>query len=291
MHPDGYKALTMANIKPIEPKYTRENEGEKYDLVYLGTAGTGKKGNSNLSERFIWHIKPHHTESNICHGFLSTLRAGLGALISNDLIFPNTKTEVNDFMKQYMKVFWIEYPNDIELIDNDEKILIKILKPLFNIKNNSNAKSSAIDNVTKQYRKRRNEVAKATKKRLECNGEDEKTMKSKNPTDNAISYEERVLVEEANCVEYTLQKDEDISVITRGIKNMPSGRLKIEIYNSLNCDQKFDWWRFNGTSIIYKYFSNDNTKEPYKGKRSTFINKWMEKKNIEEITVRVCPIN
>ena len=153
MHPDGYRALSnYVTIKPIEPKCTKDIDGIKYDLVYLGTAGTGKKGKSNLNERFEWHINQNHIESNICHGTLSTLRAGLGALLSYDLILPNNENEVNDFMKDYVKVFWIEYSDDKSLIESDEKILIKGIKPLLNLKNNPNARANAQDNSTKVYK-------------------------------------------------------------------------------------------------------------------------------------------
>ena len=57
MHRDGYDALsTFVTIKPIDPLYHKEIDGVKFDLVYLGTAGTGKKGKSNLRERLQWHL-------------------------------------------------------------------------------------------------------------------------------------------------------------------------------------------------------------------------------------------
>ena len=169
MHPNGYKALSnYVNISPIEPKYTKDIDGIKYDLVYLGTAGTGKKGNSNLNERFEWHVNQNHSESNICHGTLSTLRAGLGALLADDLIIPNTEEAVNTFMKDYMKVFWIEYSDNKSLIDNDEKILIKGIKPLLNLKNNPNSKAIAQANTSQVYKTRRALVYNKTKQSIGC---------------------------------------------------------------------------------------------------------------------------
>ena len=169
MHPNGYKALSnYVTINPINPKYTKDIDGIKYDLVYLGTAGTGKKGNSNLNERFEWHVNQNHSEANICHGTLSTLRAGLGALLAEDLITPNTESLVNIFMKTYMKVFWIEYSNDKSLIDNDEKILIKGIKPLLNLKNNPNARANAQANSTNVYKTRRSLVYNNTKQSIGC---------------------------------------------------------------------------------------------------------------------------
>ena len=44
MKPDGYEKLSnYVEIKPIDSKYSKEIDGVKHDLVYLGTAGTGKK--------------------------------------------------------------------------------------------------------------------------------------------------------------------------------------------------------------------------------------------------------
>ena len=189
MHPNGYKTLSnYVTINPINPKYTKDIDGIKYDLVYLGTAGTGKKGNSNLNERFEWHVNQNHSESNICHGTLSTLRAGLGALLADDLIIPNTEEAVNTFMKDYMKVFWIEYSDNKSLIDNDEKILIKGIKPLLNLKNNPNSKAIAQANTSQVYKTRRAEIYKNTRLRLGCKGEHSKKI-NKTPTKDSPSLE------------------------------------------------------------------------------------------------------
>ncbi len=71
LHPEGYKELSQfIDVKPIEPKISRKINGIEYDLVYLGTAGTGKNGGGNLNERFSWHIvKPHHSEKMYIKGF------------------------------------------------------------------------------------------------------------------------------------------------------------------------------------------------------------------------------
>jgi hypothetical protein len=299
MHPDGYKALSnYVTIEPIEPKYTRNINGVKYDLVYIGTAGTGKKGNSNLSERFIWHIiEPHHTESNICHGTLSTLRAGLGALLSNDLILQNTENDVNDFMKQYMRVFWIEYPNDNDLIDNDEKILIKGLKPLLNLKNNPNARKNSKANYTQVYKIRRAEVYNNTRLRLGCKGESEKIRGKKNPNkDTTPIYNHQIIDENHNgCIEYFVMQNQHIGVVTRGIEGLPLGKSKITIYDSHNPNTEFTLWRRvtgnnnnHNAQNVYTYFDNTSTNNgPY---RFLIIQDWMVNNVIYEITVRVCPI-
>lgn len=167
MRTDGYKALSnYVNIKPIEPKYTRDIEEVYYDLVYIGTSGTGKQGNSTIYDRLKWHVNQSHGNGEIGHGTLSTFRAGLGALLADDLIIPNTEKEVNAFMKEFMIVFWIEYPDDKSLIDTDEEKLITTIKPLINLKSNPNAKSTSLVNSTKLYKSRRKLVYDNSKRRL-----------------------------------------------------------------------------------------------------------------------------
>jgi hypothetical protein len=298
MHPNGYEALSNhVRIEPVEPKYTRNIDGVKYDLVYLGTAGTGKKGGSNLCERFAWHIiKPHHTDSNICHGTLSTLRAGLGALLSNDLILLNTEEMVNAFMKKYMKVFWIEYPADKSLIDNDEKILIKVIRPLLNLKNNPNARANTIANASQLYKIRRAEVYKNTRLRLGCGAENQIDRENNNPRDDTPQYNYQIISDNCEgCVEYFVLQQQHIGIVTRGILGLPLGKSKITIYDSLNPNNEFiQWRRVTGNNNnhdaqnIYKYFDNTSSNGT---RRFQVIQDWMIENHLNEITIRVCPLN
>lgn len=159
---EAYDALSKyVTISPVIPLYQRAVNGVVYDLVYIGTAGTGKSGNSNLNERLKWHLCTKHNEGAICSGALSTLRAGLGALLADDLIEPNTETEVSDFMRRYMKVYWIAYGDtDKDAIDYDESKLIFEIRPLLNIKGNPNT-----NNV---YRGRRKSIIKKSQSRIGC---------------------------------------------------------------------------------------------------------------------------
>lgn len=166
---DAYSSLSQfIKINPIEPRFTKVIEDKNYDLVYLGTTGTGKNGNSTLTKRLEWHICQKHSVSTIKQkqSALSTLRTGLGSLLSDDLILPNTEELVNDFMSSNMIVYYLEYSNNKNLIDNDEKILIYKLKPLLNLKSNPNSLKNSDLNPTKQYKYRRILVEKNTKKRF-----------------------------------------------------------------------------------------------------------------------------
>jgi hypothetical protein len=294
MKQDAYTLLSQhETISPIEPIYTKTIKGEKYDLVYLGTAGTGKKGNSNLKNRFDWHIIQNHSNSNICNGTLSTLRTGLGALLAEDLILPNTEELVNTFMKNSMILFWVEYPNNNELIDSDEKILINAIKPLLNLKSNYNARLTSLDNSTKSYKRRRALVCMNTRLRLSCKGENEKSMKTiKTPTEKSTNYDDQILDVNNNCVEYYVSNGQFIDEVTRGIDNLPTHKAKIKIWDSKNQDNIFNEWQFRSTGDdlkpdaqnIYTYFSNTHNNK----KRAEIIMNWMNANQIEEITVRVC---
>lgn len=293
MKQEGYNQLSKyVAIKPIDPCYTKEIDGVKYDLVYLGTAGTGKKGKSNLYDRFKWHILQNHSESNICHGTLSTLRAGLGSVLCEDLILPNTEEAVNSFMTSNMIIFYVEYPDDKKLIDSDEFILIKGFKPLLNLKNNPNA--SMQGNPTRVYKNRRAFVYQNTRFKLNCKGEDNSVLEKINiPTENAPAFQHQVITEEKDCIMFFVLNNQDISIVTRGIDELPKGKCKIDIWDSNNNNTKFEkWHRTTGKNQdgqnIYTYFSN--TSSDNKTKRSEVIFNWMHENNIEEITVRVCSI-
>lgn len=294
MKQKAYSSLSQyETISPIKPRYTKTINGEIYDLVYLGTAGTGKKGNSNLKNRFDWHINQNHIDSYVCNGTLSTLRAGLGALLAEDLILPNTEELVNTFMKNSMILFWVEYPNNNELIDSDEKTLINIIKPLLNLKSNSNARLTSLDNSTKSYKRRRALVYKNTRLRLSCKGESEKSMKTlKTPTLKTPNYDDQILDVNNNCFEYYVSNGQFIDEVTRGIDNLPTHKAKIKIWDSNNTDNVFNEWQFRSTGDelkpdaqnIYTYFSNTHKNI----KRADIIMNWMNTNQIEEITVKVC---
>ena len=300
MHLDGYKQLSdFVEITPIVPVYKRIIDGTEYDLVYLGTAGTGKKGYSNLKERFVWHINQKHTESNVCHGTLSTLRAGLGSLLSDDLILPNTEKLVNEFMTKYMKLYWIEYPDNKELIDNDEIILIKRIKPLFNLDYNPNANIAAIHNPTRIYKIRRNEIEKTTKLRLDCNNNSKKAEK-KNPKPKIPVLSNK----SDNCITFNVSVNQSIHEVINQINNFPVPctficRNAIDANQTVYPSNNNLGWRTTGNignQNIYTYFTapdiNYANNHNYQSNiRWRFIQEEMLLNNIQNITVTVCPIN
>jgi len=278
-------------IVPVAQSYYREIEGEKYVLVYLGTAGTGKSGGGDLTQRLNWHIHQGHTESNVCHGTLSTLRAGLGALASDDLIEVNTEAIVNAIMRENFLVYFIEY-KDYSFIDNDELILIRKLMPALNLKNNPNALAGALDNSTKSYKGRRALVYHNTRVRIGCKqGEPDDTMRTAQPTNDTTTYGYQVIEDDGNCVSFFVLKGQRIDEVVRGVNGLPAGRCSYAIYNSASGEELRTGTSGNNVEAnpnaqnIYTYFSNvDSNNAP----RYKNIAEMMDEKGIEEIVVKVC---
>lgn len=295
MHPEGYKALSkFVVIEPITPRYTKEIDGVKYDLVYLGTTGTGKAGNSNLTIRLNWHINQQHTASSVKSGALSTLRQGIGSLLSDDLIIPDTETKVNNFLRNHLKVYWIEYPNNMQLIDNDEDILIKGIKPLLNLKNNPNKGHNTNHNSTKVYKSRRELVVKKSKLRnsekdnqiINCKTNRIPNQQSFIPSDISVTVNNR-------CVEFKVLQNESAFDIIKNYE-FKAKKYTIDIFETKR-PNKYICTYYNSTSIPNKYFGNTDTnrdrlidnREPARWK---VIQKTMIQNNIQEITIRLRPL-
>jgi hypothetical protein len=275
--------------------YNIEYNGNKYALAYIGSAGTGKKKQSNLNERLKWHLCQQHTESNVRSGILSTLRTGISAMLSDDLILPNTESATNDFLCENMLVNWVEFQLEEEhLIDETEKLLIKILKPVFNIKNNPNSKSNSFENITKLYKERRSIIKESTMRRLEksmkTNGNSEINYKNTTISNNNLVMREK----QCGCLEYIVSKNQNIADVTMKIQGLTLGPCKIRIWDSSNPKNEFmEWHRTTGRNSkgqnIYSYFKN--TPSNSNKTRAEVISNWMETNNIYEITVSICPLN
>lgn len=300
MKSDLYEELSKhVEIYPIDTNYSRNINGVNYDLIYLGTAGTSKSGKSNLRERLNWHLNPEHVESNICSGYLSTFRAGLASVLSNDLQIDNTAELVSEFQESLI-IYWLPYnDNEIEIIDSDEKILIQTIRPLFNIKNNPNAKSNSAANSTKIYKKRRAIVYESTRNRLNCfklsNISSPIITKGKQLVDNPPSYEHQIL-EKNNCITFNLLQSQSVHDVVNGISDLPKGKCTFLIHDAENPDSLIyvsrnnHGWRITGNKLgqnIYSYFANIDTKIDNR-KRWEIIQSEMIEKNIEEAVVTVC---
>jgi hypothetical protein len=275
-------------IEALPNVFQREIEGQNYDLVYLGTAGTARNGNNTLRGRIKWHLCQEHNTSSICSGALSTLRSGLSALLLETALGENSRDLLNDFLCANFWIYWMEY-DDINDVNSDERRLIDELLPLLNIKNNRNARKSSINNPTKQYRIRRNMVIHRDRISMNCSAR-------RSASREIPSFDNQIIFAAEDCVEYTVLFSQDLSVVTKGISILPQEKCKIiSITDSQNEDLVFDGWKFpastgrnrsinNNAQNIYSYFSKTHKNK----KRSTLIQEWMEEFHSEEIIIRVC---
>ena len=272
---EGYQRLSALglNITAVNPTYTKVINGETYDLVYIGTAGANRKESNTLFKRLNWHLSNTHDVNNICHGTLSTLRQTVGSALSDDLIIPNIENEVNEFFSDYFYVYVLPYlgeANTKERIDNDEYTLISVLKPLFNIKNNPNARITAGQHPTRQLKERRGFVMRETRERLGCiKGNNGKTKSKKDdikpPKSPINNYE--LIYDKDGCQEFTVTKDQSVHDVVSGIEGLPTGKCEIVIYNSANSNEFIYASERNGGKRItgksgvnvYGYFNNPDT--------------------------------
>lgn len=301
MKSEGYPKLSALglNISAINPAYKKLINEETYDLVYIGTAGANRKESNTLFKRLNWHLSDKHNENNICHGTISTLRHTVGSALSDDLIIPNTENDVNEFFSDYFYVCTLPYTgqaNTKERIDNDEYYLISVLKPLFNIKNNPNARITAGQNPTRQLKVRRGLVIHNTRERLGCKKDNNGKAKSKKddnkPPQSPINNFE-FIYEKDGCQEFTVTKEQSVHDVVSGIEGLPTSKCEIVIYDSANPNEYIytskhkSGKRVTGTkkNTIYGYFSNSDTSNQPRWK---VIQQEMLDKGVAEITVRVC---
>lgn len=274
MKSTGYSALSSyVLITPTNNVYKRIINGEEFHLVYLGTAGMGKKGGNDLFGRLKWHIENRHTESSVLNGTLSTLRQGLGALLSNDLILPDTEELINDFIKSYMRVFWISYEGKEHLINEVESSLIQNIRPLLNSKENPNAHSNALPNSTLSYNLRRKSIIKSTLDHL-------------TDTKKAQDKEVQIISNNNNYTEFFVNKNESIADVVKGIYGLPEGKVKFSIVDASDPTHPiFPTWNKTGAGRqnIYTYFDNTGGSDI----RYKLIQKHMQDNEIEKILVKV----
>lgn len=94
---------------------TKPISGKKYYALYFG-----KAQKESVISRLKWHICQKHSKSAVSHGYLSTLRATLSALLQLDK--SQSEANVNDFMNKHCVVEWwyLEQPK----IESVEKCII-----------------------------------------------------------------------------------------------------------------------------------------------------------------------
>ena len=301
MHSDAYKVL---NIKPIEPKYTRNINGSKYDLVYLGTAGVRNNSsgvnNDHLRKRIKWHLCDNKNISSLCTqsgSTMSTLRNTIGGLISDDLIANNTQNKIDEFLCKYFFIYFVEYPGTFlevkDEVSTDEGILINVIRPIFNLKNNPNA--DIPNHITCMIQQRRQKIEKDSKKRW-CNEKTNNNSKIISSKPNQNLEKENKVILEIDCVTFEVKRNENISIVADSISNLPTGPCSIELFYSNRADVRI---YINGRKrniptlkrSVSQYFNAPDTANGKIPKWKIVQNEMNEpNKIINKITVKVCRI-
>jgi hypothetical protein len=208
--------------------------------------------------------------------------------LAEDLIGTNTEVLVNQFMKDYFVIYFLEYPDNKRLIDGDEDILIKGLKPLLNIKGNPNSHKKSRENSTKSYKMRRNDVENKTKKRLQgVKIKLNELIEKKKASDKQIIQSEIEIIE--NSIEKAFSTAQDIHDFFSKQK-FDDGDWYFIIYETKNPNNTIcNFW--TKTGIPNNYFGNTETNKNRKinnrqPARWKIIEKEMLDNNIDSVTVK-----
>ena len=223
--------------------------------------------------------------------------------MGDDLIENNIQDKLDEFFCTYFYIYYIEYPGTFsqvkDQVNSDESVLIDVLRPIFNLDKNPNAK--IVNHTTYNIQKRRQLVENNSKNKW-CVGKksitaSKKSSSKKQASPILLTKSTADLIENnKNCVEFTVNKKDTISAIAQSIKKLPVGPCRIEIFSKDKNDSRI---YINGkprsirttNRTVSEYF---NAVDPTNGN----IPKWQliqeemnnKKKIIETITVRVCKV-
>lgn len=300
MNPEGYDKLSKyVKIKPIDFKYSKEIDGVIYDLVYLGTAGVRNNSsgvnNGNLFKRLKWHINDNKSKSSLKSGTMSTFRRTIGALMENDLIENNNQDIIDQFFLDSFIVFYIQYNGEFlevkDIISSHEEILIKNVRPIFNLDKNPNAKIE--NHITYSIQERRQLIEKSSIIKI-INVS--KTNLKKN-SKNSIKIEIKPILHVNECIEFKVKKNQNIAEVANAIIDLPQGPCSIEIYSNDKTDVRnyvnggIRHIRASNRDVV-AYFNAPDTNNGNFPKSAIIEGEMNEKGSvIEEITVKVCPRN
>jgi hypothetical protein len=313
MRHDAYESFHKLKLSKIELLFEKEINGTIYHLVYLGTAGVRKnkneKNNSFLLDRFNWHLFNAQSDKSVLSGHMSTLRRTLGSLISDDLILNKTQEELSKLIEDNFFIYFLEYGNSSEgddfsklqkTVSNDETCLIKNLKPIFNIAQNPNAqKNKAIDteHLTKNISDRRKKVENDTKNRIKgesaytpnvnATRKNSKGENKKETSNNNDQLNESKKGHYKVHTSFTVKVDENIHEVIRERKDLPEGKFRFKIVDSINeiiwIYKNLQSGGYRTTKNLKKYFNSDDTE--IKKNRWEIIKQEMVKSKITEVKI------
>ncbi len=294
MKTEGYKELSKyVYIKPIDPCYSKEIDGVEYDLVYLGTAGVRNNAsginNGHLVERLMWHLTKNKGKSALKSGTMSTFRRTIGALIEDDLLENNTQQILDNFFRDSFVIFYVEYLGSFsevkDIVNQDETKLIEDVRPIFNLDKNPNAKIT--NHITYLIQERRQLIEKSSISKLGIieKKDERKVVPQKNKS--------KAIVQINECVEFKVRRNQNIIEVANNLIDLPVGPCTIEIFTNDRKDvRKYINGKVRKTSrSIIDYFNSPDTNLGNISRRLIILNEMNDDKRIiEEITVRVCPI-
>ena len=131
MKPAGYQMLSnYLPIQALPTKYSKEINGEQFDLVYIDESYKNEK---TITETLNWHINNVNDAEGInALKKSSPLRQVIGALLSDDLIDGDIQNSVSDFIYKNLIVFWVkDFTCDTMYILITVNRLKFVLTPLF----------------------------------------------------------------------------------------------------------------------------------------------------------------
>ncbi len=283
---EGYQNLNKIKLEAFEPKFSKNIGNEQWDLVYLGN-----ESKENLNR----HIYQNHDKDSL--KTLSILRKKIGALLSDDLITPDTENLVNTFMKNYMKMFWItdfEGSSDLKIKQDVEK-LTSLFKPLFVSLNNTDASALEITSKAKN-------VMDATilringltnqylDKKFKEDGEKIANWILKNrslcTTKTIFLMKNEVNEKMGSLIVQKLEIPEHRVIIFKLFETSPDQLDEDSKKNTVWMKKRMNGWRFSGSKDIQYlpgYFSNtDNNNGP----KHIKIREQMNKKKLLKIWIK-----
>jgi hypothetical protein len=293
MKEEGYDQLSKyVEIKALNPCYSKEIEGVKCDLVYLGTAGVRNNSsginNGHLEERLMWHLAKNKGKSALKSGTMSTFRRTIGALIGDDLLENDVQIILDDFFRDTFVVFYVEYPGSFsdvkDIVTQDETKLIEFVRPIFNLDKNPN--SEITNHLTYLIQERRQLIEKSSKNKLGFIEKKERKVRTK-------SIKEKSTNQLNECVEFKVRRNQNIIEVINNINDLPVGPCNIEIFSKDRTDIR----RYINSKIRKIRTANRNVADYFRASdgnisKYLIVEREMNDANsiIEEITVRVCPL-
>ncbi len=227
---------------------------DEYSLMYFGKAGGVTKEGKIIEQGLIKRI--NNVISNSKRGIKNMSRANYWELIMKE-------NKIDNFIVIYVEV---NEPSNVE-------------RDIYNY-----LKSGKLDYpyLNGKLGRPKKTLEKITNQKISLVENNKSLKKNSNSNQKPISNQN-------NCIEFTVKKNQRISDISNN-PNFPTGKLTINIRDTKSNNVVYSKERkitIVGRTLQKYFISNDASGLP----KWKVIQNEMKQNNIEEITVRVCPIN